>query len=87
VRNFIEQLCAWTPETKSLTDTVMAAWFVEIRCRELMQGGSDNWHTADNEFMSARDVESQFVVDIEMALQQGEVSTWDGSLNGFSGLN
>jgi hypothetical protein len=87
VRNFIEQLCAWTPETKSLTDTVMAAWFVEIRCRELMQGGSDNWHTADNEFMSARDVESQFVVDIEMALQQGEVSAWDGSLNGFSGLN
>lgn len=87
VRNFIEQLVSWFPETKGVTDTVMAAWFVEIRCRELMQGGSDNWHTADNEFMSARDVESQFVVDIEMALQQGEVSAWDGSLNGFSGLN
>jgi hypothetical protein len=45
VRNFIEQLCAWFPETKGLTDTVMAAWFVEIRCRELMQNEFDGWHT------------------------------------------
>jgi hypothetical protein len=87
VRNFIEQLCAWTPETKGLTDTVMAAWFVEIRCRELMGSGGNEWHSTANEFMSDRDRESQMVVDLEMALAQGQISNWDGSLSGFSGLN
>jgi hypothetical protein len=87
VRNFAEQLCAWTPETKGLTDTVMAAWFVEIRCRELMADGLDGWHSEASEFMSQRDREGQMVVDIEMALQQGAVNAWDGSLNGFSGPN
>lgn len=87
VRNFIEQLCAWTPETRALTDTVMAAWFVEIRCRELVADGAAGWHSEANEFMSASDRESQIVIDLEMALQQGAVSAWDGSLNGFSGLN
>jgi hypothetical protein len=87
VRNFVEQLCSWTPETKGLTDTVMAAWFVEIRCRELMVDGSDTWHSVNNEFMSSSDRESQFAVDLEMALQQGDVSTWDGRMDGFSGLN
>jgi hypothetical protein len=87
VRNFIEQLCSWTPETKGLTDTVMAAWFVEIRCRELMGSGLDGWHTSDSEFMSERDREGQMVVDLEMALQQGGITAWDGRLGGFSGLN
>jgi hypothetical protein len=87
VRNFVEQLCAWFPDTKGLTDTVMAAWFVEIRMRDLVMEGAGGGHNGDNEFMSERDRESQFVVDIEMALQAGEVSTWDGSLDGFSGFN
>lgn len=88
VRNFVEQLCAWSPETKGLTDTVMAAWFVEIRMRELMGSGADEWHSTTNEFMSQRDIEGQFTIDIEMALAQGDITAWDGSLNGFSsGLN
>lgn len=87
VRNFVEQLCAWTPETKGLTDTVMAAWFVEIRCRELMADGLSAWHSENSEFMSLRDREGQMVVDIEMALSQGEVTAWDGSMRGFTGLN
>jgi hypothetical protein len=87
VRNFVEQLCAWTPETKGLTDCVMAAWFVEIRCRELMMDGLSSWHSENSEFMSQRDMEGQMVVDIEMALSQGEISSWDGSMRGFTGLN
>lgn len=87
VRNFIEQLVAWSPETKGLTDTVMAAWFVEIRCRELMLGSLDEDRSVTNEFMSPADREQQFVVDLEMALQAGDISAWDGSLDGFSRFN
>lgn len=88
VRNFIEQLCAWAPATKGLTDTVMAAWFVEIRMRELMQGEGPGWHSDNSEFTSQRDRDGQMVVDLEMALAQGEISAWNGSFSGFSsGLN
>lgn len=87
VRNFVEQLVSWFPETKGLTDTVMAAWFVEIRCRELMSGAAGGWHAEASEFLSPRDREGQLVVDLEMALQAGRVSTWDGSLSGFPELN
>jgi hypothetical protein len=86
VRNFIEQLVAWSPEMKGLTDTVMAAWFVEIRCRELMLGSMDENQSITNEFMSSRDREQQFVIDLEMALQQGAITAWDGKLDGFSGF-
>jgi hypothetical protein len=86
VRNFIEQLCGWAPETKNLTDTVMAAWFVEIRCRELMLDGGSGWHVESNEFMGARDRENQIVIDLEMALAAGEITNWDGRLDGPSGL-
>lgn len=87
MRNFIEQLCSWFPETKGLTDTVMAAWFVEIRCRELMMEAIGGWHSNDSEFMSLRDREGQMVVDLDMALSQGDITAWDGSLTGFTGLN
>lgn len=87
VRNFVEQLCSWTPETKGLTDTVMAAWFVEIRCRELMMNDFSGWHSDNSEFMSLRDREGQMVVDLDMALSQGDITAWDGSLTGFSGFS
>lgn len=87
VRNLVEQLCAWFPETRGLTDTVMALWFAEIRCRELILDGASTWHSTDNEFMSERDRAGQMVIDLEMALQQGSVSEWDGSLSGWGGLN
>lgn len=88
VRQLIEQLCAWAPETKGLTDCVMALWFAEIRCRELMMDGLGGWHAEANEFMSARDLESRMVIDLEHALSQGAVTTWDGSLNaGWGRLN
>ncbi|MGK5530847.1 hypothetical protein [Streptomyces sp. URMC 129] len=81
VRALIEQLCAWFPETKGLTDVVMALWFAEIRARELVQLQFPDHHQSDKEFLSARERESQVVLDIDYALQQGLVSTWDGRLN------
>lgn len=81
MRNLVEQLASWFPETKGLTDTVMALWFAEIRCRELMFSEYDGWHLPGNEFRSARDEEGQMVVDIDYALQmQGQSGGWDGSL-------
>ena len=79
IRQFIEQLCAWFPETKGLTDIVMAWWFTEIRCRELMMSDFGTWHTANSEFTSERDQSGQMVVDIDFALQQQGAGAWDGT--------
>lgn len=79
VRNLVEQLCAWFPETKGVTDCVMALWFAEIRCRELVLDGASTWHSTDNEFMSERDRAGQFVIDLEVALASGQIETWDGT--------
>lgn len=86
VRNLIEQLCAWFPETKGLTDTVMALWFAEIRCREMMFTDFDSFHVEGSEFASERDTEGQMVVDIDYALQmQGaHQGLWQGGgINGW----
>ncbi|MFC8490734.1 hypothetical protein ACFUJU_07990 [Streptomyces sp. NPDC057235] len=83
VRALIEQLCSWFPETKGLTDTVMALWFAEIRCRELMVSDYSGWHVNNSEFTSERDAAGQLVVDIDFALQQQGAGAWDGSLNGW----
>ena len=80
VRALIEQLCAWFPETKGLTDTVMALWFAEIRCRELMVSDFSGWHRSESEFTSERDQAGQMVVDIDLALQQQGAGAWDGAL-------
>ncbi len=86
IRNLIEQLCAWFPETKGLTDTVMALWFAEIRCREMMFTDFDSFHVEGSEFASERDTEGQMVVDIDYALQmQGSFQgLWQGGgINGW----
>jgi hypothetical protein len=79
VRALIEQLCSWFPETKGLTDTVMALWFAEIRCRELMVSDFSGWHVNNSEFTSERDAAGQMVVDIDFALQQQGAGAWDGA--------
>jgi hypothetical protein len=82
VRALIEQLCSWFPETKGLTDTVMALWFAEIRCRELMFGELDGgWHVQTSEFASDRDRAGQSVIDLDFALQQQGAGAWDGSMH------
>lgn len=83
-RALVEQLCGWFPETKGLTDTVMALWFAEIRCRELMFTEFDGWHLDTSEFTSQRDAEGQMVIDVDFAIQQGINGAagvaWDGGL-------
>jgi len=37
VRQMIEQLITWSPETKAKQDLVMSLWFAELKCREIMQ--------------------------------------------------
>lgn len=78
IQDLISQLCSWFPETKGLTDLVMALWFTEIRCRELVDNFGNQWHHEGSEFLSARDREDQVVVDLDFALQQGLVQAWDG---------
>ena len=81
VRAFIEQLCSWFPETKGLTDTVMAFWFAEIRARELMVSDFSGWHSNRGEFTSERDAAGQMVVDIDFALQQQGAGAWNGAID------
>jgi hypothetical protein len=81
VRALIEQLCSWFPETKGLTDTVMALWFAEIRCRELMVTDFSGWHVNNSEFTSSRDAAAQMVVDLDFALQQQGAGAWDGAIS------
>lgn len=81
MRALIEELISWFPETKGLTDLVMALWFVEIRCRELMLADLGNWHQGTSEFTSRRDAESRAVIDIDFALQQQGAGAWDGAMN------
>ena len=84
MRNMVEQLCAWFPETKGLTDTVMALWFAEIRCRELMFTDFSSYHVDSSEFTTERDMEGQSVIDIDFALQsQSQNGTWSGQLQGW----
>lgn len=81
IRALIEQLCSWFPETKGLTDTVMALWFAEIRCRDLMMSDFSGWHMQTSEFSSERDQAGQMVVDIDFALQQQGAGVWNGSMD------
>jgi hypothetical protein len=83
VRALIEQLCSWFPETKGLTDCVMALWFAEIRARELMVSDFSGWHRSDTEFVSERDQAGQMVVDVDLALQQQMAGAWNGALGGW----
>lgn len=83
----VEQLCTWNPlpmGTRVHTqaghwDTVLALWFAEIRCRELMQGELSNFHLS-NEFASGREREGQIVIDVDFAMAQGGIEPWDGRI-------
>ncbi|MEW1547541.1 hypothetical protein [Streptomyces tsukubensis] len=79
VRQLVSQLCSWFPETKGLTDVVMALWFTEIRCRELVSAALGGGDHARSEFTSDLDSAMQMTVDIDFALQQA--GAWDGSLS------
>lgn len=81
MKALVEQLISWMPETKGLTDTVMALWFAEIRCRDLMVSDFSGWHMQTSEFSSERDQAGQMVVDIDFALQQQGAGVWNGRMD------
>lgn len=57
VKQLVEQLVTWSPETKAKTDMVMSLWFAEIRAREICQAtslqGGPTSHIS-NPFLSKR---------------------------------
>lgn len=85
VKALIEQLTTWEPEppgkkTKRKTDCVMALWFAEIRARELINEGSNNSFfktRLTNQYMSARDREKQFSIDLDHMANQNLNMGWN----------
>lgn len=88
VKALIGQLCTWEPEppgkkTRRKTDCVMALWFAEIRCRELVEEVSvrEETHFA-NAYLSERDMNKQAVVDLDYmaqaAMNDNAMSWWSG---------
>jgi hypothetical protein len=69
VKQLIEQLIVWSPETKAKTDMVMALWFAEIRAREICQssaldGDGGTKMFAHNRFLSRRQRRAQQIVNL-----------------------
>lgn len=69
VRQLIEQLVTWSPETKAKTDLVMALWFAEIRAREICQQSALDGDGAikafmPNRYLSRRARQRQTVVNL-----------------------
>lgn len=76
-----EQLSTWFPETKGRTDTVMALWFAEIRCKELLAAEYESYHLNSSEFDTREAQQSRMILDIDYALAQGAGTPWDGNIN------
>lgn len=79
VKSLVEQLTTWEPEppgkkSKKKTDCVMALWFAEIRARELVNESDTSsffQQRKNNPYMSERDKNKQFAVDLDhMSNQQ-----------------
>lgn len=83
MKALFEQLVSWSPDTKGRTDTVMAMWFAEIRCRELMLSEFTGYHMGNSEFDTRHDDQHRMVVDVEHALLMGGVTAWNGDLKGL----
>lgn len=68
IKQLVEQLIVWSPETEAKTDMVMALWFAEIRAREICQAVS---YDADgprlfqrNPWLNKRGRKNQVVVNL-----------------------
>lgn len=73
VRALTEQLVTYFPKTKGHTDTLMALWFAEVRCRELATSLNESMYQ-DSEYISARGLESRRVIDLAAVdMEDGEV--------------
>jgi hypothetical protein len=85
MRALIEQLTTWEPDqpgqrSKRKTDTVMALWFAEIRCRELIDEAVEIEYHTKNPWASERDKRKQMVVDLDYvsqsAMHGGSTMDW-----------
>lgn len=89
VKALIEQLTTWEPDppgvrTKRKTDCVMALWFAEIRCRELVDELSQKEeHHIANPWLSERDRNKQAVIDLDYMAQSAMHG--DSTMNWWSG--
>jgi hypothetical protein len=63
IKALCEQLCTFFPEKKTGTDLLMALWFCEIRCRELMDAGQELTHV-ESWWDSPLQKAAQFTVDL-----------------------
>lgn len=78
MKQLVEQLCAWAPELPKQvkTDMVMAMWFAEIKCREIMQGTNAAEMVRGflpNRFLSRRRRAQQFCVNTTDLASNAEV--------------
>ena len=69
VKQLIEQLIVWSPETKAKTDMVMSMWFAEIRAREIckasaLDGDGGVKMFTPNRFLSRRGRRQQQVINL-----------------------
>jgi Terminase RNaseH-like domain len=78
VQALVEQLVAWYPTPNMnrapVQDCVMALWFTEIRCRELLdqQDVASHW---DSGFISPREREEQVILNIDwFQASQGQIT-------------
>jgi hypothetical protein len=87
MRALIEQLTTWEPDqpgmkSKRKTDTVMALWFAEIRCRELIDEAVEIEYHTKNPWATDRDKRKQMVVDLDYmsqaAMNNGVGDWWSG---------
>jgi hypothetical protein len=75
IKVLMEQLVAWSPNTKNKTDAVMALWFCHLVASEVVSQAdtSMTWY-GRNPYASPRDVQNRQVIDL---------SDWnDSRLNG-----
>jgi hypothetical protein len=77
MKQLVEQLIVWSPETKAKTDMVMALWFAEIRAREVCQasaldGDGGTKMFVQNRWLSRRQRRQQTIINLnDLAVAQG----------------
>jgi len=86
MREMISQLVTWEPDPpgtrnhRKKTDCVMALWFAEIRCRELVDEITAMEYHLHNPFAAERDLRRQAVVDLDYmaqaAMNNGPMDWW-----------
>lgn len=67
VRQLVDQLLTWSPETKAKTDLVMSLWFAELKCREIMQtqmSGRVNTNYMPNRFATRKQKSMQHTINL-----------------------